>query len=60
MAYDVEPEARRRYVEEISGQFRLGFVPVDEPREPVGGCYSGVKGAHSQGTARDDQAGLVG
>jgi ornithine cyclodeaminase/alanine dehydrogenase len=38
MAYDVDPESQRRYVEEMSEQFGLEVVPVKEPREAVSGC----------------------
>lgn len=34
-AYDVIPEAQRRYVEEMATQTSLEIVPVDEPKEAV-------------------------
>jgi ornithine cyclodeaminase/alanine dehydrogenase len=38
MAYDIDPEAQRHYVEEMGEQFGLEVVPVKEPREAVSGC----------------------
>jgi ornithine cyclodeaminase/alanine dehydrogenase len=38
MAYDIDPEAQRRYVEEMSQQLDLEVVPVTEPRQAVSGC----------------------
>ncbi len=38
MAYDVNDEARDRYIEEISTQFELEVVPAQTPREAVSGC----------------------
>jgi len=38
MAYDVNPEAQRRYVQEMSEQFGLEVVPVQEPKQAVTGC----------------------
>ena len=38
MAYDVDPDAARRYADEISGRFELEVVLVDTPREAVTGC----------------------
>jgi len=38
MAYDIDPEAQRHYVEEMQEQFGLEVVPVKEPREAVSGC----------------------
>lgn len=38
MAYDVNPDAQRRYVEEMSEQFGLEVVPVQEPKQAVVGC----------------------
>ena len=38
MAYDIKPEAARRYVEEMSLAFGLKMVPVGTPKEAVTGC----------------------
>jgi len=38
LAYDVNPNIRQRYVEEMSEQFGLEVVPAREPREAVAGC----------------------
>ena len=38
MAYDIDPEAQRHYVEEMGERFGLEVVPVQEPREAVSGC----------------------
>jgi ornithine cyclodeaminase/alanine dehydrogenase-like protein (mu-crystallin family) len=38
LAYDVNPEAQRRYVEEMSEQFGLEVMPVEEPKQAVVGC----------------------
>ena len=38
MAYDVDPETTRRYVDEISKNFDLEVIPVSTPREAVTGC----------------------
>lgn len=38
MAYDINPEAQRRYVAEMTEQFGLEVVPVQTPREAVSGC----------------------
>ncbi|HIE38513.1 MAG TPA: ornithine cyclodeaminase family protein [Anaerolineae bacterium] len=38
LAYDVDPEARRRYVEEMTERFGLEVVPVQEPKQAVVGC----------------------
>jgi ornithine cyclodeaminase/alanine dehydrogenase len=38
MAYDIDPEAQRHYVEEMQEQFGVEVVPVKEPREAVSGC----------------------
>ncbi len=38
MAYDVDSEATRRYVEDISKRFELEVIPVTTPREAVTGC----------------------
>jgi len=38
LAYDVDPEAQRRYVQEMSEQFGLEVVPVQEPQQAVVGC----------------------
>jgi ornithine cyclodeaminase/alanine dehydrogenase len=37
-AYDVDPDAQRRYVEEMGEQFGLEVVPVREPKHAVVGC----------------------
>jgi ornithine cyclodeaminase/alanine dehydrogenase len=37
-AYDVDPDAQRRYVEEMGEQFGLEVVPVREPKQAVVGC----------------------
>jgi ornithine cyclodeaminase/alanine dehydrogenase len=37
-AYDVDAEAQQRYVEEMSAQFGLEVVPVQEPKQAVVGC----------------------
>ena len=38
MAYDVDPEAVGRYIEEIGSRFNLEVVPVATPRKAVTGC----------------------
>jgi ornithine cyclodeaminase/alanine dehydrogenase len=38
MAYDVDIKAQNRYVEEMSAQFGLEIVPVQEPKQAVAGC----------------------
>jgi ornithine cyclodeaminase/alanine dehydrogenase len=38
MAYDVDPEALGRYVDEIGSRFNLEVVPVATPRQAVTGC----------------------
>jgi ornithine cyclodeaminase/alanine dehydrogenase-like protein (mu-crystallin family) len=38
MAYDLRPEAARRFVDEISSQFDLEVVPVETPQGAVTGC----------------------
>jgi ornithine cyclodeaminase/alanine dehydrogenase len=38
LAYDVDPQAQQRYVEEMSAQFGLEVVPVREPKQAVAGC----------------------
>ena len=38
MAYDVDPNAARRYADEIGDRFGLEVVIVDTPREAVTGC----------------------
>lgn len=38
MAYDVDPEAQRRYVAEMTERFGLEVVPVQEPKQAVVGC----------------------
>jgi len=38
MAYDVDSQVQRSYVEEMSEQFGLEVVPVEEPRKAVSGC----------------------
>ena len=38
MAYDVNPEAVGRYVDEIGSRFNLEVVPVATPRQAVTGC----------------------
>ena len=38
MAYDVDPEAQRRFVDEMSDRFGVEVVPVTEPRQAVAGC----------------------
>jgi ornithine cyclodeaminase/alanine dehydrogenase len=38
MAYDVNAEALRRYMEEVSSTFDLEVVPVNTPREAVTDC----------------------
>ena len=38
MAYDVNTEAARRYVEEIGSRLNLEVIPVGTPREAVTGC----------------------
>ena len=38
IAYDIDPEAQRHYVEEMGERFGLEVVPVQEPREAVSGC----------------------
>jgi ornithine cyclodeaminase/alanine dehydrogenase-like protein (mu-crystallin family) len=37
-AYDVDPDAQHRYVEEMSEQFEAEVVPVREPKQAVVGC----------------------
>ena len=37
-AYDVDPNAQQRYVEEMSVQFGLEVIPVQEPKQAVVGC----------------------
>ncbi len=37
-AYDVDPDALDRYVDEIGSRFNLKVVPVATPREAVTGC----------------------
>ena len=38
MAYDVNSQVQRSYVEEMSEQFELEVVPVEDPRDAVSGC----------------------
>jgi ornithine cyclodeaminase/alanine dehydrogenase-like protein (mu-crystallin family) len=38
MAYDVKPEAARRYVGEMSSELGLEIIPVGTPEEAVTGC----------------------
>jgi ornithine cyclodeaminase/alanine dehydrogenase-like protein (mu-crystallin family) len=38
MAYDVDPDAARRYADEIGRRFGLEAVVVESPREAVTGC----------------------
>ena len=38
MAYDVDPEAVGRYVDEIGSRFNLEVAPVATPRQAVTGC----------------------
>jgi ornithine cyclodeaminase/alanine dehydrogenase len=38
MAYDVNPQARQSYVQEITGRFGIETVGVDDPRKAVSGC----------------------
>jgi ornithine cyclodeaminase/alanine dehydrogenase-like protein (mu-crystallin family) len=38
MAYDLRPEAARRFADEISSQFDLEVVPVETPQGAVTGC----------------------
>ena len=38
MAYDVNSQVQRSYVEEMSEQFGLEVVPVEDPRQAVSGC----------------------
>jgi ornithine cyclodeaminase/alanine dehydrogenase-like protein (mu-crystallin family) len=38
VAYDVDPEARRLYAEEMGERFGLEVVPVKEPKQAVAGC----------------------
>ena len=38
MAYDVDPEAARRYADEISRRLELEVIVVDRPRKAVSGC----------------------
>jgi len=38
LAYDIDPEAKRRFAVEMSEAFDLEVVPVDEPRQAVAGC----------------------
>jgi ornithine cyclodeaminase/alanine dehydrogenase-like protein (mu-crystallin family) len=37
-AYDIDPDAQRRYVEEMSERLGLEVVPVQEPKQAVAGC----------------------
>jgi ornithine cyclodeaminase/alanine dehydrogenase len=37
-AYDVDPNAQQRYMEEMSAQFGLEVIPVQEPKQAVAGC----------------------
>lgn len=37
-AYDVDPDALDRYVDEIGSRFNLKVIPVPTPREAVAGC----------------------
>jgi len=38
LAYDVNPEAQRRYVQEMRERFGLEVVPVAEPKQALAGC----------------------
>lgn len=38
LAYDVDPEAQARYVEEMEAKFGLEVIPADEPRQAIAGC----------------------
>ncbi|MCR4407391.1 MAG: ornithine cyclodeaminase family protein [Anaerolineae bacterium] len=38
LAYDINPDAQRRYAQEMSEQFGLEVVPVQEPKQAVVGC----------------------
>jgi ornithine cyclodeaminase/alanine dehydrogenase-like protein (mu-crystallin family) len=38
LAYDVDAEAQRRYVQEMSERFGLEVVPVQEPKQAVARC----------------------
>ncbi len=38
LAYDVDPEAQRRYAVEMSERLGLEVVPVQEPKQAVSGC----------------------
>mgnify|MGYP000269631055 CR=1 FL=1 len=38
LAYDINPEVQRKYVEEMSEQLGLEVVPAQEPRQAVVGC----------------------
>jgi len=38
MAYDINPDAQRRYAEKVRERFGLEVVPVREPRQAVSGC----------------------
>ena len=38
MAYDLDPQVQRRYVEEMGPQIGLEIVPVKEPKEALTGC----------------------
>jgi ornithine cyclodeaminase/alanine dehydrogenase len=38
LAYDVDPEAQARYVEEMEAKFGLEIIPAHEPRQAVAGC----------------------
>jgi ornithine cyclodeaminase/alanine dehydrogenase-like protein (mu-crystallin family) len=38
LAYDVDPEAQKRYVEDMSEQFELEVVPAQDPKQAVVGC----------------------
>lgn len=38
MAYDIDPQAQQRYVQEMTGQLGLEVVAVPEPKQAVSGC----------------------
>jgi ornithine cyclodeaminase/alanine dehydrogenase len=38
LTYDINPEARARYVKEMKAMFGLEVVAADEPRQAVSGC----------------------
>jgi len=38
LAYDTDPEAQQRYVQEMNERFGLEAIPVHTPREAVSGC----------------------